>query len=906
MSLIKNASPQVIFLGADDKSGRKLTPTPEQAPQHCPLFFVWTRKGPTNRLLVSSGKLSNIYGKESFDTNDIYYNHQTRYLTGVTQQGNSCIIQRIVPDDANVRANLTIYADVLEKDIPNYLRNSDGSIAIDADTGKSKINPNKPKIKGSVIKFIKEFNTDPAKDKEDLGKLSKKAGTMEESITVIPEIKTARDIIIKNLPSKVALDTEVPVYENESSQTDTFCNVIPVNSNLVRLNDSKTKWITKAPGTTRINFTLSGQDESFDRNTLSWTMVVSANDVLPTRELTIDGIKTLLTKENNVMQLVFNTIDVDEVVVTVSDPTVLSYDSEDKTITGLANGTAFVTATLPPTDTNEGVSWIWTVQCKVKDLEPIVTKNRSTMYPIFQTRAMYPGEYYNNIGFSIGSMFGDEVYDKILTNTESLPYRLMLYTRPSSIYSPEVLRTIFGEPSAVFSLKELATNPTTEARFDLETIFRDEWFNESDYNKPLRFKEYENFYFYKNEYEKLIKKLLENEFEYISETDVEWNDGISLPNKDWFDMKSKDDVYLMNIFGFKSTKMIPYFTVQRALESSTLCPNQKEVMFSNDTPIFLEGGKDGTINDENFEKRVMREMAKYADPNSEVHDLAINVESIIYDSGFSLPCKKELINFIALRKDTVVILSTHEDRMGDKDLKLSDARAVAVALKNRYKLAPESEYFGTAVARGVVMVGTGKMRNSVDPKRIPLTYELAIKAARMMGNSNGKWNAAAMFDNYPGNLLEFLNDPTPAFIPAGIKPTLWNDGIVWVQPYDRSSYHIPAIQTVYDNDTSVLNNFFVMMSLSYLTKSADRTWRRFTGTSSMTSDEFKEAVTAFASEEVKDKFAGIVTVHPEADVTEEDRKRGYSWRLIHRIYGANMKTLMVHHSEVYRSDDLDR
>ena len=904
MSLIKNASPQVIFLGADDKSARKITPTPEQAPQHCPLFFIYARKGPTHRILVNSAKLSSIYGKESFDTSDVYFNHQTRFLSGVTQQGNTCMVQRIVPDDVSVRANAAIYLDVLDKTLPNYLRNSDGSIVIDPETNKPLINQEQPTIQGSVVKIIKEHYKDPAKDKTDYGLLTKKVGTMEDTVSTIPEIKTKRDLIIKNIPSKIGVGVELPVYDNTSKQQDTFCNIVPVNKNLFKLNDERTKWITKSPGSTRLDFTLTGTDDEYTENSLSHTVSVSGGDVMPVRNLEVSGIKTLLTKTDNSMSLEFNSDgnEVDDVVVTISDTSVAAYNEENKTIEGKSNGSVQVTISLPSTQDNEGVSWIFTLQCKMTPLDPVITKVRSTMYPILETRAMYPGDYYNNIGFSIGSLFGDEVYDKILTKTKSLPFRLMLFNRPNETHSPQILRTLSGEPSALFSFKELASNPTTEARFDLETIFRDEWFNENDYLKTLRYKEYEKIYFYKDEYEKIARRLLSRELEHHSDDIVIWNDGIGMSNKSWFDANEPEDVYLLNLFALKTTKNVPYYTIHRSDMRSILKENQKEVMFNSDTPIFLEGGIDGSLTPENFEKRVMREMAKYADPDSDVQDLAVNVESIIYDSGFTLECKKELINFIGLRKDTVVILSTHEDRLGDKDLKLSDARAVAVVLKNRYKLAPESEYFGTPVARGVVMVGTGKLRDSVDPKRIPLTYELAIKAAKMMGGASGKWDANALFDNYPGNMLEYLSDPTPEFIPAGIKPTLWNDGIVWTQPYDRSSYHIPAIQTIYDEDTSVLNNFFVMMALAYLTKCGDRVWRRFTGTSAMNRDEFVEAVTEFANNDIKDKFSGVVTVIPECIITDEDKLRGYSWRLKHKLYGSNMKTTMVHYSEVYRAD----
>ncbi|MGE3593013.1 MAG: hypothetical protein AB7G52_11065 [Arcobacter sp.] len=715
MSLIKNASPEVILLGADDKSTIVITPSPEPIPQHLPLHFIFARKGTTNRVLTGASKLPLLYDAASFDSNEKWFNHQTRFLRDIGGTGNTCMVQRVVPDDAGVRSNTTIYIDILETDVPNYVRNSSGDYVIDPDTNAYKVDDVNPTIPGYKIKYIKEY--DNVTDGR-LGMLTSKAGTMTD-------------------------------------------------------------------------------------------------------------------------------------------------------------GT-----------------------------------NNSTMYPLFEVKAKYQGEYYNNIGFTISSMFKEEVDDKIVSATKSLPYKISLVTRPNEKSSPVIFRSLFGEPAVNFTFKEKAINPNTDARFDLEYVFDNNWFNETDPLKSLKYNDYEGFYFYRTNFDLVTKLFITKERTYISTDDITWDDGLTASSISWFDFTTDDQTelleenYIVNPFACKSSKNVKYFTLMYSDDVATVTGNQKEINMGVDTPVFLSGGSDGTLSNEMFETLVVAEMQKYLDADSEVIDTAINVESIFYDSGFTLDTKKELANFIALRKDTALVLSTHDASMGETDLPLSEARAVGVALKTRLKLTPESEYFGTGVARAVVLVGTGKLRDGSTMDRIPLSYEIAIKSAKMMGASTGKWKAVELFDKYPGNVLTQLVDIRPGFIPAGIKPTLWADGLVWAQPFDRSSYHLPAIQTVYDNDTSVLNSYFTIMALCTLSKIGAEAWRNFTGSVKLTNPEFIDAVTNFVNERLKDRFAGLYIVVPEVLITEEDELRGYSWRLITKLYGNNMKTKMIHHSEIYRMSDL--
>lgn len=199
---------------------------------------------------------------------------------------------------------------------------------------------------------------------------------------------------------------------------------------------------------------------------------------------------------------------------------------------------------------------------------------------------------------------------------------------------------------------------------------------------------------------------------------------------------------------------------------------------------------------------------------------------------------------------------------------------------------------------------TGKLRDGTE-NWIPLSYWLLVKAATMMGKSTGVWDEQSEFSNYPGNIINNLTDIQPAFIPAGIKPTLWDEGLIWAQPYDRSSFQVPALQTVYSNDTSVLNSYFPMMALCTINKIADKVWRECVGTANMTDSQFIEFCTLKFQNKLDGIFGNIVKAIPYVEIDEKDATRGYSWHAMVKLYGGVMKTVMTFQSQIYRFSDLE-
>ena len=713
MSLFKNASPEYILLGADDKGSRPLPYARTPVGQHVPLIYMFAQKGTSIKTFANGATAVSMYGAESFNADGVYYQHTTQLAQEMYGVGNSCSVKRLIPTDAGPKANVVVYVDVLQTTVPNYVRDSAGSKVIDPATNAFIVDTVTPTIPGVRIKYIAEES-----GLANIGMAVSKTGTMAVGATT------------------------------------------------------------------------------------------------------------------------------------------------------------------------------------------------STMYPLFELRAAEQGAYYNNIGFSLESMLADALNTTILNSTKAMTYKLALVARPSVGQVPQVVRSLFGEPSVVCSLQAGAKNPATGAKIDVKSVFDSNWFNTTDPLKSIRYNDYEGFHIYQNSLTTVLGIVMANEAAHISATPAVWNDGLSAATLAWFDFTTDvaadlaNEHYLLNLFSGKSSKGVDYFTVVMDATAPTLTGTQREVHISRDTPIFLSGGSDGTLSKTMFENLVTVEMAKYLDPNSEVIDNAINLESHLYDSGFSLTVKQELLNFIAVRKDTVVALGTHEYVPGSKVLPLSATRANAVLLKTKAKLFPESDFYGTPVSRATVMGGGYRLYSSSTGDFYPTTFELAIKTAKLMGAGNFKWKSVNAFDHGVGAELRYGYDFQPSFIPAGIKPSLWAASLVWAQPKDRSTYFIPAVQTVYDNDTSPMNSWLTVCALATLNRISSDAWREFTGTSTMSDAEFKDAVLSYLNARIQGIFDGMMVVIPEVVISQADAQRGYSWGHTFRLYAGNMKTKMVSHTEVYRLSDL--
>jgi hypothetical protein len=700
---IVNAAPMVIEQGIQDLSTRVLPREAENIPQHLPKFYVFARKGLPVPELVSGSERDQIFGAETWDLTQKYANHATVFANLVNAEGNACMIQRIIPEDAADEANLLLSLDILPTKIDQYQRNNDGSLFYDS-----------------------------------LG----------------------RPVILKD-------------GANVGITTDGY----------------KVKWVL----TNKTDISLFG------------TSIVSEGDQV--------------------------------------DP---------------------------------------------------VTNVKSTRYPIFELKVTSKGEHGNLSGIRLYAPTTASIATmptKLMNDAEVYPYFISVIRKPDANTSPKLISTVMGENKVMISFKPNTVDPLTGIRLYAGEKFLDSYQNLTDLRYPKQYGDFNKIHVYDNNIETILDLFFASEMPFFDSPDT--SDFRLGPDSTYVSSQK----HLINFVSFVQSNNAPYYSL-KLLDDAT------SIRLTDLTNLYAKGGSDGTMNNAVFNNLVAKEVAEYANPMSHLQDLAVNVESVIYDSGFDLITKKALIDFISIRKDTFVLLSTHTD--GDDLLDADQERSIAARMRTYLDNYPESDYFGTPVTRGLIMGRSAKLRNSLYTKRLPLLAEVAIKSARYMGAANGAWKTGYHFDGAPGSVIDYMYDINITWVPASVRNRIWDQGLNFALAYDRRSFFFPALKTVYADDTSVLNSYFTAMVCCHLNKVASKTWREFSGVSHLTNAQLAQRVNDFFTAEVAGKFDGRYVIRPKAYFTDMDLLRGFSFSLPVQVFSPNMKTVMTTSVQVYRIEDLQQ
>lgn len=521
------------------------------------------------------------------------------------------------------------------------------------------------------------------------------------------------------------------------------------------------------------------------------------------------------------------------------------------------------------------------------DMEDTAAGTQSVMFPIFDMEVPDFGEYGNHNGMRFWAptlKSRSPVDDRLLKNQKVYPFRIGCMRRTNYRTTPKAVSTRDGAQYMDVCLKPEVLGFADEQLYVGDNFAQR--YNETDSRSlPPTFGPFKTLHVY-DEYVKTILGLV---------YDLE-KPHLNTDFHDFTPAGAEDEHYLVNLIGGTSSRGVPYYAFDLRYDGANV------VRPSENSAILAQGGSDGTMNDALFSEAVSEVVVGYADETNRLQDSVVNPESVIYDTGFTLQTKYDLLKALTYRKDLAVILSTH-DVTGVK-LTANQESSLAIALRTRAQSYPESDYFGTHVTRCMVVGRSGRLVNSQYTKRVPLTFEIADKAAEYMGAGNGRWKPGKAFGSAPRNEVTLLTDINETFTPYSVRNKDWSNGLVWCESFKLRSAFIPALKTVYDDDTSVLNSFFTMMACVELQKVGHRAWRQFTGTDNMTDEEFAKAVDKFIVANTQGRFDDRFVIVPKTYYTENDKANGYSWHTKITIYAGNMKTVATISLEARRFSDL--
>ena len=519
----------------------------------------------------------------------------------------------------------------------------------------------------------------------------------------------------------------------------------------------------------------------------------------------------------------------------------------------------------------------------VGDQVDATTGTQSNRYAIHCFAVNSQGSFGNRLGLRISAptSVNSRLPLKMMNVEHAYPFNISVIEKPENLTTPKIKETLFGEQSVTFVTKPQVIDPSTDKMLYIQDTFVPQYSSLADPRYPDIIADFDNYVLHQDNVDLLVEMFHDKEIPFV--------DGQSDFSTD------PEQKHLFNYVSGVDSLNRPYhsFVFVDAVDSVRLTPY---------TNVYADGGSDGTLTNEVFAQLVSQDVRRYLDREDQIQDIPGNPESIIYDSGFPLPTKLDLISFIAERRDTFVVLGTHV--AGGPTMTASEEHSMAIALRTRAQSYPESDYFGTPVMRAMIVGRSGRIRNSQFRDRFPLTYEVAVKSAKYMGAGDGRWKNGFHFDGAPGSILDSMYDINITWVSESVRNRNWDVGLNWVQRFDLKSYFFPALKTVYDNDTSVLNSYLTAMAICQLNKVAHAVWREYTGVSHLTNGQLVDRVNTSVRDKVRNKFDNRFVIEPNATITEMDALLGFRWTLPIKIYAANMKTVMVSYVQAYRAEDL--
>ncbi len=525
------------------------------------------------------------------------------------------------------------------------------------------------------------------------------------------------------------------------------------------------------------------------------------------------------------------------------------------------------------------------------DQVDIQNSTQSVRIPFADIRVPHYGSDGNNVGIRIWAPTNTGLTPmdtRMLTDEKFYPFEFACMRRKDELSTPKLVSTVRGGYSVQACLKPGAVFRATRTAMYVGDTFIPAYQDLDNPLNPPSWGPFGEMYLYQNNIDTILDELYRleaprtNEF---SDFGTAVDNATVLQNK-----------YLFNLISAVSSQNVPYTAVQMTTSGDF-------VHLSNSSVIYAKGGSDGTMSDSLFAELVSEQVLEYANPNSPLTDNAMNPESVFYDSGFPLQTKLDILSAIAIRKDTVVGLSTHD--VSGPPLTTEQETSMAIALATRARLYPESTFYGTATARVFIMGRSGTMLNSEYKKPLPVLLDLASKYAQYMGADDGRWKADYKPDVSPRNIVSSMKDFNATFTPAGVRINDWSIGLNWLQAYDDRRVFIPAVKTVYQDDTSVLTSVITAFACARLQRIGEQIWRDYVGRSDLSKAQLRQKVEEEVLSRTNGKFDDRFVFRGEVVFTKDDDARGYTWHLDIHMYANNMLTVQVLSIVTHRMEDLE-
>jgi len=501
---------------------------------------------------------------------------------------------------------------------------------------------------------------------------------------------------------------------------------------------------------------------------------------------------------------------------------------------------------------------------------------KSKLYPIHDIKAPYRGKDANGFGYRLiplNAKSSPQLSASYQSAVGGRVYSLQWFEKLQGVTSPVIWKTTGGLNSINFSFKPDAYYLPMKVDLDFDNIVKDSYRNTlPDYGNLPDYGPFEEWYVYRENLEAVLT---------LAQSKI-----VNGPN----------DPYLVDIFGGVDLNGQLYDGL--VVNPATVTG---KVSFNGSSVLYLSGGSDGTMGDDKYDELVRREMSLFPDGGLVRYDNELKYSlGCFWDSGFSFDTKEALRNLIAGSRNTFLALCTYVYNEGRNDSQTEEA--AKIALNELITAIPESDYYGTPAARGMIAGQTGLLRNSSWKKPVPMLYSLASFFSKYMGSDEGTCKPEYRFNRGSKTIIEDLADLSEPWKGNEQYANDWDTNLITARSYDYYRLFIPAIQSIYSEDRSVLNNAVFNFIMTYVYRVSDRVWADTTGEDRMTREEIAKDIENNIIERLAGKLDGIADITPSAYFTAEDIANGFSVHLDLNAFGGVLLTQFKTTIRVFRRE----
>jgi hypothetical protein len=516
------------------------------------------------------------------------------------------------------------------------------------------------------------------------------------------------------------------------------------------------------------------------------------------------------------------------------------------------------------------------------------------VYPIIDKEVTWYGSYGNNQAVTMypaTTKTAEPINIEMFEATRAFPFKMSLLERDSALTTPTVISRISGERTLDFTFKPKSLYRPLGKELYLSRVYRTAWADSTPGQTPI-YGPFGRIAVYQEQIDLVLADL----FALEKAANPEFTD---------IDMFADPDTekYVMNFMTATTVNNVAYTAIQMA----DIVPHPTAVNLNEGNYVFATGASDGTMSLAEYNAAAAAFLKRFANKEDELADNIAKYPIMdFYDTGFDIDVKDKIIEMLSGRDQLFVYLSTHT--VGSPELTASEESSLGLYLYTKLLAYPESVFHGTPTCRGQIFARSGEFLGSTFTEPLPLLFERMGFNCNAMGASSGVWDGSKIADIYPENVITNFSALNVGWVPPRQQNIYWKRGIVYPLDYDMQSKQMGANQTVYPDDSSVLNSYYSVKAACALYMIGHRLWREFRGSERKTPLQLAANIEKRFDELVftNRKFGDSFLIDRKVIFTNDDVKRGYSWTLLVRLGGYNLKTVQEFALESYRYEDLEK